>query len=184
MYCCDKQKNWIFLLSLTQFAYQNSSHSALDCSSFYVMYEYNSILRYNAENDVAREKMSVAQKRMQQLNNVRKALTMRWQNVNDATIKHYNKKHSIMKYQKKNLILLFTKNLKLKKFSKKLTNKFINLFRVLKFVDTQIYRFGLLKIFKIHFVFYVSYLEFYKRKSNDDVTSKLFLSDLIDNQLK
>ena len=184
MYCCDKQKNWIFLLSLIQFAYQNSSHSALNCNSFYVMYEYNLTLRYNVKNNVVRKKMLIAQKRMQQLNSVRKTLIMRWQNVNDATIKHYNKKHSIMKYRKKNLILLFTKNLKLKKFNKKFTNKFINFFRVLKFVNIQIYRFALSEIFKIHFMFYVSYLKFYKRKSNDDVTSKFFLSDLIDNQLK
>ena len=86
-----------------------------------------------------------------------------------------------MKYHEKNLILLFKKNLKLKKFNKKFTNKFINFFHVLKFKNIQIYRFALLKIFKIHFVFYVSYLKFYKRKSHDDITSKKFLLNLINN---
>ena len=184
MYCYDEQNNWIHLLSLTQFAYQNSTHSVLKCSFFFIMYKYNFDLRYNIENNIAQKKMSAAKKRIKHVHDVRKTLIKRWQNVADSTFRFYNKKHLFKKFNEKNLIMLFIKNFKLKKFNKKLSNKFINSFKIVKIVKTQTYRLILFDTFKIYSIFYVSYLKSYKRRSNDDVTLTLFLSELIDNQLK
>ena len=80
--------------------------------------------------------------------------------------------------------MLFIKKFKLKKFSKKLSNKFIDSFKIVKIVKTQTYRLILFDTFKIHLIFYVLYSKSYKRRSNNDVTSTLFLFELINNQLK
>ena len=77
MYCCDEQNNWIHLLFLIQFVYQNSIYSVLKCSFFFVIYEYNFDLRYNVENNIAQKKMSAAKKQIKHVYNVRKTWTKR-----------------------------------------------------------------------------------------------------------
>ena len=184
VYCCDEQSNWVQLLPLAQFAYQNSTHSALGCSPFFAMYGYNPELRYNVGDNIAQERVPAAKERVKQVHSVRDTLARRWQSIADSTSKYYNKKHLAKDFNEGDLVMLSTKNLKLKKPSKKLSDKFIGPFRILEPVGAQAYRLALPETFKIHPVFHVSYLEPYKQRPGDDAIPTPPLPDLIDNQLE
>ena len=80
--------------------------------------------------------------------------------------------------------MLFAKNLKQKRLNKKLLHKFLNLFRMLKSFDTQIYRLTLFSTYKIHSIFYVFLLKFYRRRENDSTMLNIFFSKIIDDQKK
>ena len=99
VYCTKKQNNWIKLLSIAQFVYQNSVHSVLRISSFYIMYEYNSSSRYDAENIVKRKKMSEAKARVKKLHELRETLTKSWQQTVESTAKHHNFKQLIKNFK-------------------------------------------------------------------------------------
>ena len=124
VYCNDEQINWIVLLSLTEFVYQNAVQSTLNKNSFFCMYDYNSKIRYEIENNFISKKMSTATERMKRLHEFRDELTQRWKHVVVAQIKYYNKKHLSKNFKIENLIILSTKNLKQKNQTK---NYFINL---------------------------------------------------------
>ena len=70
--------------------------------------------------------------------------------------------------------MLFKKNLKQKRFNKKLSHKFLNLFPILKLFDTQTYRFVLSFTYRIHSIFHVFLLKFYRRRENNSIVSNMF----------
>ena len=73
-----------------------------------------------------------------------------------------------------NLIILTIKNLKQKRSSKKLFHKFINSFRIVDKIKTQIYRLLLSIIYRIYNIFYVSLLKSYHNRDCGDA-SKFFM---------
>ena len=78
--------------------------------------------------------------------------------------------------------MLTIKNLKQKRLNKKLFYKFINFFRVVDKMRTQIYRLLLLIIYRIYNIFYVFLLKSYHNRDCGDA-SKPFMQifELIDN---
>ena len=70
--------------------------------------------------------------------------------------------------------MLIIKNLKQKRLSKKLFHKFINLFRIVNKIKTQIYRLLLSIIYRIYNIFYIFLLKFYYNRDCDDA-SKSFM---------
>ena len=78
--------------------------------------------------------------------------------------------------------MLFAKNLKQKRFNKKLSHKFLNSFRILKSFDTQTYRLTLFSTYRIHSIFHVFLLKFYKRRENDLTMSDMFSFEIINDQ--
>ena len=72
------------------------------------------------------------------------------------------------------LIILTIKNLKQKRLSKKLSYKFINFFRIVDKIKTQIYRLLLLIIYRIYNIFYVFLLKSYYNRDCDNA-SKSFM---------
>ena len=82
------------------------------------------------------------------------------------------------------MIILSAKNLKQKRFNKKLSHKFLSSFRILKSFDTQTYRLTFFSTYRIHSIFYVFLLEFYRRRENDSTVSDMFFSEIINDQEK
>jgi len=81
--------------------------------------------------------------------------------------------------------MLSTRNLKQKRFSKKMSHKYIKSFKIKNKIKTQIYRFILLNIYRIHNTFYVLFLELYlHRASNKQAKQMLQASKLIDNEVE
>ena len=70
-YVDAKQANWTNLLSLTKFVYNNFTHTFIEASSFYLMYEYNSKIYYEVENNFIKEKISSAKERIKRFYDIR-----------------------------------------------------------------------------------------------------------------
>jgi len=81
-------------------------------------------------------------------------------------------------------MLLFIKNLKQHRLSKKLLHKFIESFQIINLIDKQAYQLALPAHYRIHNVFYVSYLKFYKHCLNNNSLSELSFLNLINNEKK
>ena len=81
-----------------------------------------------------------------------------------------------------NLIMLTIKNLKQKRLNKKLFHKFINFFRIVNKIKTQIYRLFLSIIYRIYNIFHIFLLKPYHNRDCDDA-SKSFMQifEFIDN---
>ena len=80
--------------------------------------------------------------------------------------------------------MLLIKNLKQKKFNKKLFHKFVESFRVVEFVNKQIYHLIFSNIYRVHSIFHVSLLKSYKQRDCDSAESFLSTSKLIEDNLK
>ena len=80
--------------------------------------------------------------------------------------------------------MLFAKNFKQKRFNQKLSHKFFNSFCILKSFDTQTYRLTLFFTYRIHSIFHVFLLKFYRRRENDSTVSNMFFSQIINDQKK
>ena len=106
----------------------------------------------------------------------------RLQRVNIEQIKYYNVNYKSKKYVVNDLILLSIKNFKQKQSSKKLSHRFVESFRMKNKIDKQTYRLTLLNIYRIHNIFYVSFLKSYLHRADDAKTKTMMqVSKLIDN---
>ncbi len=64
-------------LFLAEFVYQNNVHSTIDCNLFYCMYDYNSEIRYEFDDDVFKREMSIVAERVKHLQNYKQELIER-----------------------------------------------------------------------------------------------------------
>ena len=137
------------------------------------MYEYNSEIHYEVENNFIKEKVSSAKKRVKRFHDIQNQLMQRLQRASVKQIKYYNVNHKSKKYVVGDLILLSTKNLKQKRLSKKLSHKFVESFRMKNKIDEQTYRLTLFNIYRIHNTFHVSFLKSYLHRVDDAKTKTM-----------
>ncbi len=78
--------------------------------------------------------------------------------------------------------MLLAKNLKQKKLNKKLSNKMIEFFHIQELINKQMYHFDLSIIYKVHSVFYMSFLKLYNCRLNDDFILDYLVFKLIDDE--
>ena len=78
--------------------------------------------------------------------------------------------------------MLSAKNLKQKKSSKKLLNKMIKFFHIQKLINKQMYCLDFSIIYKVHFIFHISFLELYNCRLNDDSILNYLVLKLIDDE--
>jgi hypothetical protein len=108
-------------------------------------------------------------------------LIERWQKTANVQVKYYNRKHIALTFKTEDLIMLFIKNIKLKNSSQKFSHKFIKSFRIVETMNKQVYRLILFSFYRIQDVFHVFYLKSYKRRKNDNIISKYFSSEFLDD---
>jgi hypothetical protein len=77
--------------------------------------------------------------------------------------------------------MLFIKNIKLKNSSQKFSHKFIKSFRIVETMNKQTYRLIHSLFYRIHDVFHVFHLKSYKRRKDDNIISKYFSSEFLDD---
>jgi hypothetical protein len=145
------------------------------------MYDYNSEIRYESENDIIMNEIFVVTKRVKNLIEYRQKLIERWQKTTNAQVKYYNRKHIALIFKTKDLIMLFIKNIKLKNSSQKFSYKFIESFRIVETMNKQIYRLILFSFYRIYDVFHVFYLKSYKKRDDDNIISEYLSSELFDD---
>ena len=182
-YVDEKQFNWARLLSLTKFAYNNSHHNIVDSTSFYLLYDYHSEIRWEIENNSLKEEIFFANERVKLLQVRRDELTKRLRKASASQTKYYNKKHTSQEHFVNQLVMLFTKNLKQKRFSKKLSHKFVRSFKIEDKVKEQAYRLTLSFIYRIHNIFHVSLLKFYHHRADfEKANAFMQVFELIDDE--
>ena len=146
------------------------------------MYEYNSEIYYEVENNFIKEKISSAKERVKRFHDIRNQLMQRLQRVSVEQIKYYNVNHKLKKYVVNNLILLSIRNFKQKRSSKKLSHRFVEPFKMKNKIEKQTYRFTLSNIYRIHNTFHISFLKSYLHRVDDAKTKTIMqVSELIDD---
>ena len=170
-------------ISNIKFVYNNANYNFIDCSSFYLLYDFNSKIHYEIENDFVEKKISTIKNRIKHLHEIKQILTKRLKYVNFKQTKYYNKKYKFMKYYVSDLIILSIKNFKQKRFNKKMSHKFVEFFKIENKIDAQIYRFILFIIYRIHNIFHVFLLKKYYYRVDDQMTKQMMqISNLINNK--
>jgi hypothetical protein len=84
MFCFEKQTKWVKFLSLIEFVYQNNVQFIIDCNFYFCMYDYNSEIRYESENDIIMNEMFVVTKRVKKFIEYRQKWVERWQKAANA----------------------------------------------------------------------------------------------------
>ena len=138
------------------------------------MYEYNSEIHYEVENNFIKEKVSSAKEWIKQFYDIWNQLMQQLQRANVEQIKYYNVNYKSKKYVVSDLILLSIKNLKQKRLNKKLSHKFVESFQMKNKINEQTYRFTLFNIYRIHNTFHVSFLKSYLYRA-DDAKTKIIM---------
>ena len=166
-----EQNDWIQLLFMIEFAYNN----AINVFTSMILFETNQNYHFrmffeNNQNLKVKSKFAKNNvKHLQKLLNVFRA------NLIDAQVKqakYENKRTLFKKHFVKQYVMLNEKKIRIKR-NKKLKWKHFELFQVLKTIKDQVCRLELLKRWRIHDVFHVSLLKKSKFKKKRNTTIEL-----------
>ncbi len=184
-YCNDVQNDWVHLLVMIEFFYNNSVHIATSLTSFFAITERHSRMKFSVKSHSKKsESVTNYVMRMKRLHeNLRYRLAET--NVDYAT--EHDKKHSTKTYLVDQLIWLNVKNIWIKKSFKKLEVRKYELYKILKHLSRQVYRLELFSKTRIHLIFNVSLLESFcsrKKKLNESLVKDLELEKEIHDSWK
>jgi transposase InsO family protein len=165
-YVSIKQDDWVSLLPLAEFAYNNSCHPTMKISPFFACYGFHPRLTCEAT-----EKATVpnAGERISQLADTRKKLETNWEQASEYQRAYYNKHHRPQVFNVGDKVLLSTKHLRLRNPSRKLTSRFVGPFTVEQLIGAQAYKLELPQSLPVHPVFHTSLLQPYRHRQGDPV---------------
>ena len=89
MFYNEKQSNWVGLLLLAKFAYNNAKYSKIGVSPFYTYYKFYPRLKYKVKVDNS-SSILAASKRIKRISLKRKVLAKYWEYATKAQAKYYN----------------------------------------------------------------------------------------------
>ena len=173
-YCNYKQDNWSFLLSLTQYVYNNVVHAFTELFSFEAVFDYQMNFQFDWNERKCLDVLAV-RNRIQLLWNERDRLIKRLRSAQQAQAKAHNSKINFKHFKVKNKVMFFTKNFKNVRLKKKLFYKFTRFFEIEDVVESQAYRLCLSDQWRIYFVFHVSLLESYYINANIVLFAEMIL---------
>jgi hypothetical protein len=164
-----RQDDWVDLLYMAEFSYNNSVHSVTGVTPFYAVLGYHPELAWDVEVDAPKREAPAARDRAAALSILREELTKRLKASTEYQTKYYNKHHKPMEYNAGDMVMLSSKNISLARPNKKLSHKFLGPFQVKEPVGSQAYKLILPKSFgRTHPVFHVSLLEPYRRRPGEE----------------
>ena len=153
-----KQNNWIDLLPLAQFAYNNHQHSTTRISPFYA--NYGKHPNWDPNNNITTSTSKAATTKINKIIKLHEELSRRVDQGGKDTAKQVNKKRlKRPTFERGDKVYLLTKNLKSKRPSSKLDHVRIGLFEVEKQTSKINYRLKLPAKARIHSNFHVLLLE-------------------------
>ena len=152
-----QQDNWVKLLLMTEFAYNNAKHAFTRMSPFEIMLEYSSKMAWE---DLMNErvKSKSAKQHVKELNQLMTVLKERLHDSQKHQTKYKDVRTKAMKFQVEDYVHLNEKNIRTKR-NRKLKWKQFESFKILEKIENQAYKLNLSKRWRIHNVFHVSLLE-------------------------
>ncbi len=191
-YVCYMQDDWVNLLPLAAFAYNNAFHEAIQMSPFEAMHGHPLDTRQGIEDDPTKGEIPTAKQNAQNIVKVqkqleeswrktKKQLEESWRKTKESQAKWYNQTHYPRSFSPKDWVLLSSKNIKTVRTSQKLDHRFLGPFEIEKRIGTQAYRLILPRKYqRLHPTFHVSLLEPYHRRSGED--PRIIQPDLVDGE--
>ena len=144
-YVNQKQNNWIQLLSMAQYAYNNTRNEITEITSFFINYKYHSKMWRQSQTHLIKSQwVMIDVIKLKQLH----------ENLNKWLQTQCRKSIMIKSYKMKKKVYLQTNNIKIKQKSKKLNHKSIESFTILRNIKNLSYKLKLSMKIKIHSVFH------------------------------
>ena len=173
-YTTSLQDDWVSLLPLAQFTYNNSIHSTIQTSPFEALKGFQPRMPDASVADAPpKGEAPEAAERIKQLQLEREALALHWVKATQAQTTHYNSRRKPREYSMGQQVLLSTRNLRLRRPNKKLAKRFIGPYKIIGIVGKQAYKLDLPIELEIHPTFHVSLLEpYYQRRQDDGVLAE------------
>ena len=148
-------------------------------SSNWLLHEFNCEIHIDIVNNVIKRRILTAKNHVEKLHKLHQKLCLWLVKAQEQMTIYYNICHILKQFKIENLIKLFIKNLKLKCW--KLNSCWIDLFKMLEWIDEQTYRLALsTKYVCLHSVFSIQLLENYCCHHDD--TELMIMPDLEDSQ--
>jgi hypothetical protein len=168
IYVNYQQDNWIKLLFVAKFAYNNNWHNVIKMSSFTTLYRNEDVLRWKDQiRKDFEKKMSTTQFKILEIMILRNQLYKRLKKTKKNQIKYYDEKHTFRIFNIENNILLNFKNIHTSRSFKKFDHKYYESFEIQNLVKKQTYRLNLSHTFRIHNVFL---LKSFKKRFDEVIT--------------
>ena len=179
VYNVKDQTVWTHLLFLAQFVYNNSQSFIINMSSNWLFFDFDCEIWINIMNNVSERRISVTRDHVEKLYQLHQWLWSWLIEAQECMTQYYNANHVSKQFLIESFVKLFTKHLKFKHY--KLSSCWIELFRVLEWIDDQAYHLALSdKYVQLHDMFSIQLLEIYHCWDDDE--SLMTMSDLKDLQ--
>jgi len=149
-YVNRNQDNWVQLLSMAQFAYNNTQNETTKETPFWANYEYNPKVWQELQVHKSQSQKTILN--IAEIKKLHKDLTNRIQQQKRQTTE-------VKPFVIEEKVYLKTDNIHIKQRSKKLNNKSIELFKVKQNIKRLSYKLDLLKKMQIHSVFHAFMLQ-------------------------
>ena len=157
IYVNYQQDDWVNLLPLAEFAYNNAKHSSTDCSPFYANFGFHPGCH---PSDIISVTSPKAADRAAFLKSLHKILALEIRHAHSDQARYYDPHHLHQPaYDVGSLVWLRTNNLSTTRPTKKLDYKRIGPFKVKKKINNVTYELNLPDDLKIHPTFHISLLD-------------------------
>ena len=162
IFCNYDQNDWFELLSLAEFAYNNTIQESTKMSAFFANYGFHP--RFLAESRPTSSSPShaapAAEEFTSYIHDIHERLVQNVKHAQDLQAKYYNAKHKPVVLQPGDLVWLNSSNISTTRPSKKLDWKRLGPFKVVKCIGLQAYKLDLpVSMHHIHDTFYISLLD-------------------------
>jgi hypothetical protein len=157
-----EQDNWVDLLPLAEFAYNNSVHVSTRLTPFFANYGYHPEMHFKLPNEAPEARFrseKAADERLGRLQTARDRLRKSILEAQALQTKYAGGKEMIFKVGDK--VSLSAKHIQMARPSKKLDYKRLGPFKITKVINRNAYRLELPNSMKVHNVFHVSLLDRY-----------------------